>query len=67
MSSTIVYYIPETYRAREWAGTDIALVSILGVILLVVVTCAFADCTARPSLARTRRSGYTPDARGGEP
>jgi|LakMenEpi03Aug12_release.lakeMendotaPanAssembly.Ray.scaffolds.fasta_scaffold00641_63 hypothetical protein len=55
--ATIIYYVPTDYRARDWAGSDIAFISVLGVILLVVVTCLFADCFKTPIPETRRRRG----------
>jgi hypothetical protein len=55
--TTIIYYVPSEYQARDWAGSDIALIALLGVTLLVIVTCAFADCYNKPKHDQRRRRG----------
>jgi len=54
-TTTVIYYVPSEYQTRDWAGSDIALIAVLGVILLVVVTCSFAECYQRPAPDRRRR------------
>ena len=42
-----VIYIVVTdgyYSQRDWRGSDIAFVTLTGVLLLVTLTCMFADC-----------------------
>ena len=53
--TTVIYYVPTEYQTRDWAGSDIALIAVLGVILLVVVTCSFAECYRWPTPDRRRR------------
>lgn len=54
-ATTVIYYVPTEYQTRDWAGSDIALITVLGVTLLVIVTCAFAECYQRPAPDRRRR------------
>jgi hypothetical protein len=57
-ATTVVYYVPDdSYYSRDWRGSDIALVTIISVLLLVTVTCSFAECYAKPEAYRERRRG----------
>jgi hypothetical protein len=56
--TTVIYYVPTDYsRTRDWAGSDIALITLLGVTLFVIVTCAFADCYSKQQPDTRRRRG----------
>lgn len=56
-TTTVIYYVPSEYQTRDWAGSDIALITLLGVTFFVIVTCAFADCYSKQQPDSRRRRG----------
>jgi len=46
--TTIIYYVPTSYETRDWRGSDIAFITVLGVLLLVILTCSLAECYYTP-------------------